>query len=129
MTMRWMIGSLLVFGLFASGTRAAETPTLQCIVSVKYICALGGRCASIAEMGMKPDSWSNLYTTPAAAYERCEPSGCSRWNASITHAKEYTIVDLPGRGAFVKIAPDLSFTEVATITSNVLVSYGFCRQP
>lgn len=64
----------------------------------------------------------------ARIYSRCDAEGCDDLNATFSSSGEFIVIDVPARGMVAKMAKDGSaFTEVVTIATDVLVSFGSCR--
>lgn len=73
--------------------------------------------------------WTFLYPT-GGNYYRCTGQGfdnCDRYSARVSDSGAFKIFELPGNAAFIKIAEDLSATEVVTIMDSVLIKRGRCE--
>ena len=106
------------------GVRAAE-PTLLCGFDTKYMCAPGQACSAAPadEILIRFEQGPNLYW-------RCEKSSgqCSQYSVVVSKdgPAAYTNIDITGRGAFAKLGPKGDFTEVVSLGSKTLISFGQC---
>lgn len=73
--------------------------------------------------------WAFLYPT-GGNYYRCTGEGfenCDRYKARVSESGAYKLFELQSRAAFIKVAEDLTATEVVTILDTVLIKRGKCE--
>lgn len=116
MTVRFLILATMV--LLANPALGSTT---RCEIIDKHYCENAGGCKSVA-----PKVW-NVVDFGRETYSRCDSQGCDEYPAQISQSGTFTIVDIPGRGTFAKLSADgASFVEVATLGTDVYVSFGRC---
>lgn len=120
---------IAVAALAARAVRAETAPTVECRPAEKFVCQMGQSCVGGGPGNIGPiDAWANLYvSSEATVYERCDSKGCDPWPAVSSMSGETIVVEIPGRGAFAKISPNGSWTEVVSQSTTVFVTYGYCR--
>ena len=101
---------------------SALAKPLRCDFTVKRQCDDTGQCRVLP-----PVVWG-LFDPERKTYSRCDRNGCDTYDATVTHSGIYTVVSLPANGLFAKIADDGSAVEVASIGTDVLISYGKCKR-
>lgn len=107
--------------LAPSPTLAANHSAYVCTTSEKYVCSMGTGCL----VGV-PGSWANVDVV-AGTYDRCDSKGpCDSYRATFTPSGQVLNVEVPGKGAFLKMLPGGSFSEVASQGTILIVSYGYC---
>lgn len=121
--------------LLLTGALALLFPTtgaalsLSCIPSEKYVCQMGASCVGGTPAVVGPiAARANLDTGNGelGSYERCDKSGCDKYQALVSGAKAFTHFELPGQGAFSKVGPGGSWVEVVSLTTTVIITYGYC---
>jgi hypothetical protein len=115
MMLRGIIGALAILSAPASAR------PVRCAWTQKVQCDADASCKAL-----RPVTWGVL-DRAAKTYSRCDRAGCDTYPATLRQSGAYSIVDLPGRGAFAKVAQDGTATEVATLGASVIVSHGRCR--
>ena len=113
-----LLASLAVF-LASPVSAYAET---TCTASEKLQCLSGSGCQAVEPtivVRLNP----NLGT-----YSRCDAKGCDDYQAQYSSSGMFINIALPERGLLAKMAVDGSyFTEVATLATAVLVTFGSCK--
>lgn len=109
----------------------AERLTLTCRPTEKYVCQMGAACGGTSLGGSAPiTAWTVIdvdMTTPeVASYSRCDMSGCDTYPARASVSGQTMVFEIPGKGAFSKVMPNLVWTEVASQTTLVVSSFGYC---
>ena len=118
--MRWAAVALTVsIGSLAS----AHAQVLRCDINTKYQCAPSGGCTTVT-----PTIW-NIIDLGKRTVSRCDAKGCDTYPAQFAVSGAFINIALPERGMLAKASADWSsFSEVATLTNVVLVSFGRCTQ-
>ena len=118
-------GVLVLLTAHAGPAAGAEPTSWQCEVSSKMNC-MYGKCEPGAMASGR--QWMVLDFT-ANTYARCDQKGCDVYRASRASSGAFTVVELPGRGSFIKMSNDGSaFVDTATVGVGVVLSFGTCRQ-
>ncbi len=64
----------------------------------------------------------------AGTYSRCDSKGCDTYDATITESGLFTIIELSGRGASMKLQSATGdFVDLATAGTSAFISHGKCR--
>jgi hypothetical protein len=104
---------------FMIGLAMAET---TCTITEKTQCAQGQGCQPVANtiiIRINPEQ---------QVYSRCDAKGCDDYQAQFTVSGAFINIAVPANGLLAKLTADgSSFTEVATLGTAVLLSYGTCR--
>ena len=104
---------------FMIGSTMAET---TCTITEKFQCAQGQGCQSVKNtIVVRID-------IDRQAYSRCDANGCDERQGQFSISGEFINIALPENGLLAKLIRDGShFTEVATLGTNVLLSFGSCN--
>ena len=118
--MKWKPLVAAVFcSYFTIGLAMAET---TCTITEKFQCAQGQGCRPIENKIVI------RINVEEQVYSRCDAMGCDDHQAQFSNSGIFTNIALPAKGLLAKMTVDgSSFTEVATIMNEVLVSFGSCR--
>jgi hypothetical protein len=102
---------------------SAQAQVLRCDISAKYRCELSAGCTTVT-----PTVW-NIIDVANRTVSRCDAKGCDTYTAQFSVSGDFINIALPERGMLAKASTDWrSFSEVATLTNVVLVSFGGCIQ-
>jgi hypothetical protein len=100
------------------GSAMAET---TCTITEKLQCAQGQGCQSVKNTIIV------RIDTERQIYSRCDAKGCDEFQPQFNVSGKFTNIAVPANGLLAKLATDgSSFTEVATLGTAVLLSFGFC---
>jgi hypothetical protein len=104
---------------FMIGLAMAES---TCTITEKVQCAHGKGCQPVENtiiIRINPEQH---------VYSRCDAKGCDDYQAQFTVSEAFINIAVPANGLLAKLTGDgSSFTEVATLGTVVLLSYGTCR--
>ena len=104
--------------MLMAGTVEAET---TCTITEKWQCAQGQVCQSIQ------NTIIIRINTEQQIYSRCNANGCDDYKAQFTVSGAFINIVLPANGLLAKLTTNgTSFTEVATLGTSVLLSFGSC---
>jgi hypothetical protein len=112
--------------LLAASQQAPNTEfAWDCKVTSAGVCGAASAC-----VGIKPTTSSFIYPSERF-YFRCpghwhDLAECDEYTAVVIASGAYTNIELPGRAAFARVGPGLSFTEMATLMDRVFVYHGQC---
>ncbi len=88
----------------------------------RYQCGPGAPCKEFAD----EDTFIVL-DQPRSEYHRCDKKGCTDKPMVISgDYKGYRTFEMPGSGGFAKLGPDGNVSEVVSLASMMIVSYGQC---
>ena len=114
---------MLAIGLAVLATSVpARAETYRCDFTVKRQCSSDGQCRTLP-----PVVWAT-FDMGTSTYSRCDRNGCDSYRATVSRSGIFRILALPENGLFTKIADDGSAVEVASIGTDVLISYGTCKR-
>jgi hypothetical protein len=118
--MKWKTLVAAVFGSYLTiGLAMAET---TCTITEKFQCAQGQGCQPIESKVVI------RINVEKQVYSRCDAKGCDDYQAQFTVSGKFINIAVPANGLLAKLTADgSSFTEVATLGTAVLLSFGSCR--
>lgn len=113
------ISLLVTGGLLVSS--AASAQTVRCEIRTKHQCDAQG-CQNVS-----PSVW-DILDLKSRSIARCDSKRCDAYLAQFSTSGNYVNISVPDRGFSAKMSSDGSaFTEIATLGTTVLVSFGSCR--
>lgn len=115
------LASIFVLALLQTG--AAKIPTYVCEGVQRFGCDDTNGCLASS---LPITTWVE-FDYSGNTYSRCDQAGCDVYTPVVSSSGEFLNIELPGRTAFAKIGPDGSFTEVVSLGTLVMVTYGRCR--
>ena len=118
MKLPMLVGALSVLWLMAGMVRAETT----CTITEKMQCAQGQGCQPAENtIVVRIDMERQIYS-------RCDAKGCDDREAQFSKSGEFINIAMHGTGMLAKLNFDgSSFTEVVTLGTTVLLSFGSCR--
>ena len=121
--MRMMRWAAVAVAVSMVSLASAHAQVLRCDINTKYQCAPSGGCTTVT-----PTIW-NIIDLGKRTVSRCDAKGCDTYPAQFAVSGAFINIALPERGMLAKASADWSsFSEVATLTNVVLVSFGRCTQ-
>ena len=113
-----LLATLFIFMLMAGMARGETT----CAITEKLQCAPGEGCQPIQNtIIIRINSEQHIYS-------RCNANGCNDYQAEFNTSGIFINIAVPSNGLLAKLTIDgSSFTEVATLATAVLLSFGTCR--
>jgi hypothetical protein len=105
--------------LLMAGTARGET---TCTITEKLQCVQGQGCQPLESKIII------RINTEQQVYSRCDANGCDDYQAQFNGSGVFINIAVPANGLLAKLTADgSSFTEVATLGTAVLLSFGSCR--
>ena len=99
----------------------AASAALLCTPTIKSYCSAGVCKPTAATTWAKVDQ-------PKGSYSRCDKAGCDAYSAKFSPSGVFQTVEVPGRAMLARLGPNGEFVEIATLGTDVYVSYGKCRE-
>jgi hypothetical protein len=112
------------FAAFLISGIDAKAAEWVCAGQDRYGCDMGTGCKAAAPSGVQVK-----FDFEAKTYQRCDTAGCDEYVPVISTSGQFLNLELPGRATFAKVGPNGSFTEVVSLGTVVMITYGYCRQP
>lgn len=121
---------VLLVAIAMAATAPATEFAWQCNVEKRFQCgSKGGGCAPLAvTMSAFIYPGESLYWRCPVERKGWDLGACDRYLAAVSTSGAFKNIELPGRAAFARVGPNLSFTEVVTLADQVLVSHGTCAE-
>ncbi|HYH17901.1 MAG TPA: hypothetical protein VD995_04725 [Azospirillum sp.] len=115
------IGALALAVWLTPATGSASAAPWLCTATDAQFCR-AGRCTPIAA------TVAVTLDNDSGTYRRCAGSDCAEpERARVSAGSGYTLAELPGRGAFLRVVADSGeFVEVVTLGATVYVNTGRC---
>lgn len=113
----------LISALAALQMTPTGAPVFICEGDQRYGCDDTNGCAGSP---LAITTWAE-FNFDDNSYRRCDRAGCDDYAPVVTRSGEFLNIELPGRASFAKIGPDGSFSEVVTLGTQVMITYGQCR--
>lgn len=117
-----MLTVLIVVVFFAAPARAAEqSDRWKCTPQRFAECSVDG-CREA-----KPTVWFEV-DAGAATYKRCDTRGCDEYPAEVSRSGVFSVYELRGRAAAIKVSDLGMFVDVATAGVSAFVNSGTCSR-
>ncbi|WP_374322049.1 hypothetical protein [Brevundimonas sp.] len=113
----------LILAVAALQASPSASPTFICEGAQRFACDDVNGCI---DSPLPITTWAE-FDFSGNAYRRCDRTSCDDYTPVVTRSGEFLNIELPGRASFAKIGPDASFTEVITLGTQVMITYGRCR--